>query len=380
MGKDIVDKVLLGSRITYIEPVIRLILAACFLLLGFGFYLFPEYGAAWLGFALFLVIGLLGSGLTQFCLMAWSLRHLGLRSEWDELKALERAHATAQTRASYLDTLNLFNEVIVEMTPEGKLLWKSDKWAELFGNDSSQGFTKCIGGEDLTAFNDMVETLVGRKEAQAKVHFHGCTQDGKDRWLEGRFTVAQDGGAMVLRGILRDITEAYEENLANAHKATHDELTGLPNRVLFEDRLAQAKARADRKQNGLAVLFIDLDHFKQVNDRMGHHVGDEVLQSVAVALRDGVRPGDTVSRWGGDEFVALIPDLADADGARIVAEGLLDAARHKLTGEAAKIVTFSIGVAFYPAHAADINELLVKADQALYQAKAAGRDTVRYAG
>ena len=374
------EKVLLGSRVVYIEPAIRLIVGVFVLLIALGFFFLPGLDTLWMGLALFLAIGLLGSGLTQFCLMAWSLRHLGLRSEWDELKALERAHATAQTRASYLDTLNILNEVIVEMAPDGSLIWKSDRWSELFGEDGDPDFRKCIAEGDSVIFDEMVATLLAGKETQAKIHFSGCHGASKGHWLEGRFTLSRDSeGGVVLRGILRDITDTYEANLVNAHKATHDELTKLPNRTLFEDRLDQAKARADRQKTALAVLFIDLDHFKQVNDTMGHHVGDQVLVSVAQALNEGLRPSDTVARWGGDEFVALVPDLQNLDVVRVIADGLLEAARKKLGGDAASRVTFSIGAATYPNDASSVGDLLLKADKALYLAKSLGRDNVQFA-
>lgn len=371
-------KVLLGSRITYIEPAIRVILAVLVLGLSLAFVLFSQLNALWLGLAIFLAIGLLGSGLTQFCLMGWSLQRLGFRSEWDELKALERAHAISQTRASYLDTLNRLNEVIVEMTVDGQLLWKSDKWSQMFENEAR--FQQCISTDDRHTFNEMVRRLLEGSEQLVKVHFHGVAHESAGRWIEGRFTMAQDDTHdVVIRGILRDITDLFEESRINAYKATHDDLTGLPNRALFGDRLEQAKARADRAKCGLAILFIDLDNFKQVNDQLGHKAGDQLLVAVATAMRTAVRPGDTVSRFGGDEFVALIVDLESSDIVRHIAEGLLDAARHKLSEDVTSIVTFSIGVAHYPSDAKNIDELMALADQALYVAKAAGRDNVKYA-
>lgn len=373
-------KVLLGSRITHIEPMIRLISGSAFLVVALGILYYPGLNALWLGLAIFFAIGLLGSGSTQFCLMAWTLRRIGFRSEWDDLKALERSHAIAQTRANYLETLNLLNVVIVEMAPDGSLLWKSDKWAELFDVDENLDFHKCISSESVDIFNNMVNELIEGKDPHATVHLHGCGQESKNRWLEGRFIKSLDSeGSLVLRGVFRDVTETHKENLSNAHRAMHDRLTGLPNRAFFDNILNQAKARADRNSTALSVLFVDLDNFKQVNDQMGHHIGDKVLISVATALRDGIRPSDTASRWGGDEFVVLIPDMQILDTPRIVAEGLLEKARSKRLGDDAQIVTFSIGVATYPSDAQNISDLLVKADEALYLAKSLGRDNVQFA-
>lgn len=372
-------KVLMGSRLVYIEAMVRLIIGCTMLSLGLGFFFHPELRAVWIGVMLLMSTGLIVSYLTQFCLMAYLLRRFGLRSEWDELKALERTHAIAQTRADYLDTFNLLNEVIVEMAPDGTLLWKSDKWPEMFGNTEKSNFRDYLNAENLAVFDDMTKALVEAKTLQAKVNFHSCDV-GNEHWLEGRFTQSRgSGGNTVMRGVFRDVTDTYEESLANAHRATHDRLTDLPNRVLFEDRLAQARARADRNDNALAVLFIDIDHFKEINDQMGHQVGDQVLISVATALREGMRPCDTASRWGGDEFVVLLPDLQNIDSARIVAEGLLGAARNIVCGDSIRTVTFSIGVAVYPNDTQDTDELLVLADKALYLAKSSGRNNVQFA-
>lgn len=382
-----VRKVLLGSRAAYIEPAIRLIVGAFVLVIALGFTLLPSLHWLWLGFALFLSFNLISSAFTQFCLMAWLLSRLGFRSEWDELKALERAHTAEKMRSGFLDTLNLLNEVVVEMTPDGRLTWTSAKWSELFGQNAglhAQGnntnFRHCVTGDDLVAFDRMVETLRMGRKAQDKIHFHVCGEGTEGRWVEGRFTLSRDmENREVLRGVLRDITDAHVENLANAHKATHDELTGLPNRALFEERLEQARSRADRNHSGVAVFFIDLDNFKQINDRLGHHGGDEVLIAISNALSNGLRHSDTVARWGGDEFVALVPDLETNDSARNLAEGLLNATRCKLEASVAEIITFSIGVAVYPHDADSTGKLLVKADQALYLAKSLGRNNIQYA-
>jgi diguanylate cyclase (GGDEF)-like protein len=272
------------------------------------------------------------------------------------------------------------------MRTDGQLTWTSAKWSELFGQDAgghaeenSMNFRRCITGDDLIAFDRMVENLRSGAKPQAKIHFHACGEAKGGRWVEGRFTLSRDmENREMLRGVLRDITDSYEENLANAHRATHDELTGLPNRALLEDRLAQARARADRNQTLLALFFIDLDNFKQINDQLGHHTGDEVLKAVAGALSSGLRASDTVARWGGDEFVALVPDLQNMDAVHSIAEGLIDATRLKLNGTAAEIVTFSVGVAVYPNDADSVSGLFIKADQSLYLAKSLGRNNIQY--
>lgn len=166
---------------------------------------------------------------------------------------------------------------------------------------------------------------------------------------------------------------AQEEMLR--HLAHHDALTGLPNRLLLEDRLAQAILKARRMRSGVAVLWVDLDAFKPVNDSYGHGVGDQVLCRLGERFRDIVRAADTVARLGGDEFVFVLDDLhtrADAFGVadKVVAE----AARPVLIGEREFCVGASVGVAYWPDDALEPKLLLQQADEAMYAAKAAGRN------
>ncbi len=160
--------------------------------------------------------------------------------------------------------------------------------------------------------------------------------------------------------------------------AFYDSLTGLPNRNLFNDRLARTVAAAQRGGSSFAVLYIDIDRFKQVNDRLGHDSGDELLRQVAARLQRGLRQSDTVARLGGDEFVAILDDMREAQMAVKVVEKLLAVCcgDYRLRGQSLR-VTLSIGVSFYPGDARDMQSLLRCADTAMYRAKAAGRN--RYA-
>lgn len=160
------------------------------------------------------------------------------------------------------------------------------------------------------------------------------------------------------------------------HMAHHDELTGLPNRALLNDRLSQALAQARRSERPLALLFLDLDGFKHVNDSLGHAVGDRLLQAVAQRLRSLVREGDTVARLGGDEFVLLLEDLHEPSEAEEAARRALAAIREPIAltcGEQAR-VSASIGIAYCPTDARDAVELMRLSDAAMYEAKRRGRD------
>ena len=162
--------------------------------------------------------------------------------------------------------------------------------------------------------------------------------------------------------------------VALAHQARHDPLTGLPNRTLFLDRLEHALARARRSGAQLAVLFMDLDDFKLVNDIRGHESGDQLLVALTPRLTGALRPGDTVARFGGDEFVVLCEDLAHADDAVAIAERITDACRPPIVlGEDEHPVTLSVGVVIVDSGHATPTEVLSEADAAMYRAKSGGK-------
>lgn len=175
--------------------------------------------------------------------------------------------------------------------------------------------------------------------------------------------------------IFSDITERKEREEIITFQAFHDALTGLPNRLLFKDRLDQALALAKRhKQRIPAVMFLDLDKFKQVNDTLGHDVGDLLLKEVAVRLKNCVRATDTVARLAGDEFTVLLPEITDRADAEAVAEKILAAMREPIQlGPEARVITTSIGVSLYPEHGRDGETLMKCADTAMYHVKSTGR-------
>jgi diguanylate cyclase (GGDEF)-like protein len=159
--------------------------------------------------------------------------------------------------------------------------------------------------------------------------------------------------------------------------ARHDALTGLPNRTVAEDRLEQAMARAQRRKQMFAVLCIDLDGFKLVNDNLGHDVGDELLRVVATRLRGRIRHSDTLARIGGDEFLAIIEDCSGDAAARAVGESLVASLHDPLNLEGKTVsISGSIGIAMFPTDGKHASELKRNADQAMYRAKASGRGKI----
>lgn len=198
-------------------------------------------------------------------------------------------------------------------------------------------------------------------------------------WLS--ITAVRDEGGQVVQyiGLFTDISDRKQAEAYIHHLAYHDTLTGLPNRQLFHDRLNTALRQAHRNRRKLAVLLLDLDRFKGVNDSLGHEVGDRLLKEVAFRLQTCLREGDTLARLGGDEFALLLPEVTTSDEVSLLASRLQGAFEQPVALESRELyVSASIGIALYPADGGDGETLLKHADVAMYSAKDAGRATYRY--
>jgi diguanylate cyclase (GGDEF)-like protein/PAS domain S-box-containing protein len=196
-------------------------------------------------------------------------------------------------------------------------------------------------------------------------------------WLELTEVLDDAGERTHWVGVLTDITDRKRAEQELRYLANYDTLTGLPNRTLLGERLAHAMIRARRHGSKVAVLFLDLDRFKHVNDSMGHAAGDRLLKAAAARIQSTVRDSDTVARLGGDEFTVVIEDLADAQQAERVAVKLLEAfvAPLDIDGRTEVVISPSIGISIYPDHGQVPTDLLKYADTAMYQAKEKGRNT-----
>lgn len=221
---------------------------------------------------------------------------------------------------------------------------------------------------------------VAQLAAGPAVVLEQCRRDGTRVFIELKVSevMLDDGRAFV--AVVRDVTQWRTMQRRLEHASTHDPLTDLPNRILLEDRVKQALVQGDRIDRGVALLFVDLDHFKEVNDSLGHSAGDALLREAARRLRGAVRLSDTVSRLGGDEFV-IVTQIDHRDDAAIIAEKVLTRIAEPFhVGDREVLVSASIGISVGPGDGRDPETLLRKADMAMYVAKAAGKNAYRYCG
>ncbi|HEV7864522.1 MAG TPA: diguanylate cyclase, partial [Acidimicrobiia bacterium] len=265
---------------------------------------------------------------------------------------------------------------------DNQVRW-SDELYRIFGltpqvfPGTFEGYLAVVHPEDRALVAGAVERSLRTLEPFDFAH-RAVTPDGATRWLQCRGRVRSvDGHPVQMTGAAQDVTAQREAAEALSQLALHDPLTSLPNRSLFMDRLGQALRRLDRRDRVLAVLFVDLDRFKAINDRFGHAIGDEMLMAVGSRLREVLRPHDTVGRLGGDEFVVLCEDLEDDRAAVRVAERVLAALdRPVVCGNQEVVSSASIGIALTGRADATPDALLRDADMAMYRAKETGRHRI----
>ncbi len=238
--------------------------------------------------------------------------------------------------------------------------------------------------DDMRMVVDAVERAVA-EGGTYNVEYRIGTRDNGIRWVSerGRASYSTTGQPQWLDGVILDVTDRKVAELAIRDLAFYDPLTGLPNRRLLADRLAQQIATTGRSKRYVALLFIDMDNFKSVNDSLGHEAGDQLLIEVARRLRNNLRESDTVARLGGDEFVVILDDLADHEvqataAAQQIGEKLIRALNQPYRlGQQSHRSSSSIGITTFSGHGATVDELLRRADQAMYSAKSAGRNRLK---
>ena len=270
--------------------------------------------------------------------------------------------------------------IVVITNPEGNVEYVNPKFTQITGYTPDD-----VIGQNPRIWNSGETPQDEYKRLWEKItcgevwggEFHNRKKNGEFFWVSASVCAIrdEDGAIVHLLGVQEDITERKQVEESLEHLAYHDELTGLPNRTLFTDRLNVALAQARRSKQSTAVLFLDLDRFKVVNDSIGHSAGDQLLQSTAERLTSLVREGDTVARMGGDEFTVLLSDIVGVEDAIEVAERAVEACRVPWVLDGREFhVTTSIGIAIYPNDGEDAENLLQNADTAMYRAKEQGRD------
>ncbi|MEQ6342822.1 MAG: EAL domain-containing protein [Gammaproteobacteria bacterium] len=305
--------------------------------------------------------------------------------------AVNAALNQARQRRALLDAelryRGLFDGVPVglyQTTPDGQILDANPALLQMLGYQDLDALRAhnvlnlCVHPEGFQRLQDKMLQQGGKTSgfvAQLRRH------NGDIIWVEisSRVVSGVTGQVLYHEGAIQDITERRHAEARIHHLAHHDDLTGLPNRVMFKQRLEQAIIEAERRGRVLAVLLLDMDRFKTINDTLGHGVGDALIQVVAKRLRACMREVDTVSRLAGDEFAVIVPDLAHAEDAARVAQKILDSFAYSFrVGEYELFMSASIGIALFPLDGDTPEALLKNVDTAMYHAKEQGRSAYQF--
>ena len=276
-------------------------------------------------------------------------------------------------------------DIITKYTPEGICSYASPTSVKVLGYRPDElvgkNFYDLFHPDDMRIKRRVFTKLIKEPDNKS-ISYRIIKKDGSYMWLETNskpVTDTRTGQVIEIVAVSRDITERKETEERLLYLANYDSLTGLPNRALFRDRLRRAIARAQRNEKRVALLFLDLDRFKNINDSLGHHAGDQLLRGVARRLKQYARKGDTVARLGGDEFTVILEGVAHADDAALVAKKIIELMEpaYKIDGHEV-VATPSIGITLYPDDAADMRTLLKNADTAMYRSKERGRNRYQF--
>ena len=329
------------------------------------------------------VIGIERDGLTRWFSVDTTLVGSLLAASFTDVTAL-REEVAAATRSArrFRHHAAPSGTALLVCASDGTVRYASDRAVELFGPELLEldglCFDDLVLGEDLGTFNAAFEAAVHRPERRHTVEFRGGRHrpDGSLTHFEARFAnLLSDPEVAGVAITIDDVTERRQMAEVLAHQALHDPLTNLPNRSLFVDRLEHSLRRMQRGTGRVAVLFADVDRFKSINDGLGHSTGDRVLRTLAGRLRALLRPGDTVARFGGDEFVLLCEDTGPEAAMQIANRitGLAEPVSRSVNPYGDLRVTLSVGVAVTSDPDIVPGALLANADAAMYRAKEEGR-------
>lgn len=307
---------------------------------------------------------------------------IGVLTDITDFKQVAQALEASEGRFKALTESAM--DIVTVLDADGIIRYQSPSVRHLLGFEPAAMIGLCqfdiIHRDDVASMRENFSELLSKGQMQRAIEFRVRSHDGEWRTLEsiGKncFDIPEVRGVIVNT---RDITDRKNIEKRIQHLAFHDALTGLPNRSLMQDRVSQAIGRAERSTKRFAVMFIDIDNFKNVNDTLGHDVGDELLRQIAARLIESVRTHDTIARQGGDEFIVLLDQLDGHHGATRVAQKILDALRAAFKlGASDQHVSGSIGIALYPDDGRDPPTLLKNADTAMFHGKALGKNTYQF--
>jgi diguanylate cyclase (GGDEF)-like protein/PAS domain S-box-containing protein len=288
--------------------------------------------------------------------------------------------ALRESEARYRAIVEDQTELICRFLPDGTLTFVNQAYCHYFGKKREDLVGSSFMPLVLEGDQPFVEeqfTSLSLENPVVTYEHRVMLPDGQIRWQQwtDRAIFDEQGRFIEFQSVGRDITEWVRAEEQLVYIATRDALTGLPNRRLFNDRLSLELAHAHRNQQKLAVMLLDLDHFKHVNDALGYRVGDELLQAVGDRLISLLRKSDTVARVGDDEFMLILPGIAREYHADKVAHKILEAIRRSFVFDGHELnITISIGIALYDDDGEDADTLMKRADIAMYRAKDQGRD------
>jgi len=307
---------------------------------------------------------------------------IGVMTDITDFKKVEQALEATEGRFQALTESAM--DIVTVLDQNAIVIYQSPSVKRLLGYESADMVGRCqydlVHRDDVGRMRVAFEELVSGAKTTRPIEFRVLAVDGTWRSMESIGTNCLDVAAV--NGVVvntRDVSERRVIQEHIQHLAFHDALTGLPNRSLMQDRISQAVTRAERSNHQFAVMFIDIDNFKNINDTLGHDAGDELLCEVARRLSHAVRARDTIARQGGDEFIALLDQLEGQKGATRVAQKVLDALRLAFVVNGAdQHVSGSIGVAVFPDDGRDAATLLKNADTAMFHSKALGKNTYQF--
>jgi diguanylate cyclase (GGDEF)-like protein/PAS domain S-box-containing protein len=307
---------------------------------------------------------------------------IGTITDVTTYKRTERALEASEARFRVLAENGI--DLISVVAPDGTVTYCSPALRTLLGWEPEEtvgrNVFEFVHRDDADMVRAAFQRLLAVRLTHEPVELRFRHKDGQWRTFEALGTNCVDNPH--IRGVVlnsRDVTDRKLIQQRIQHLAYHDNLTGLPNRGLLQDRLGHSIARAERSGRKVAVLFIDLDNFKNINDTLGHDVGDELLRQVSRRLTECVRAGDTIARQGGDEFIVLLDNLEDGRGASVVAQKILGSLRAAFTlGGTEQHVSGSVGIAVYPEDGRDAQTLMKNADTAMFHGKGIGKNTYQY--